>query len=251
MAELDLDDDSPPSKSKQNKAKMQIPLHENLPKDFHKDKQKDDPELLKELQFVSTKQDSFKVTRVAGKVKEGIYALFEKRAEELESLKRLVQILKNFIKRYKPAIIKLQLDEIKMMEELVKEKRKLQGEYDRYEKTGALERIKEIDDELVILREQSKDLSVKHFVNLSEDYLTKLQEASDSPNTKIRSVLTPAQIKKWNDIIILIPSSNQVYIQKSLSQLKGIQKDYQDWVEQNKKQLFNEEQEPMKVKVSA
>ena len=77
---------------------------------------------------------------------------------------------------------------------------------------------------------------MKHFVNLSDDYLAELQAASDSPNTKIRPALSPSQVKKWNEIIALIPVPNQVYIQKALRQLKGIQRDYQDWCDEQKKE---------------
>ena len=100
--------------------------------------------------------------------------MFEDRVEELESLRRLVTILKNFVKRYKQAIVKLQLNDIQTMESLVKEKRKLQREYEIYEKEEHLQRIKEIEVELTELRGRSKDLNVKHYVCLSEEYLTNL-----------------------------------------------------------------------------
>lgn len=64
-------------------------------------------------------------TRVDGPVKAEIFKLFETRAEELESFRRLVQTVKNWVKRYKSAIMKIQLEDMSDMEELVKEKRKL------------------------------------------------------------------------------------------------------------------------------
>ena len=64
-------------------------------------------------------------TRVDGPVKAAIFKLFETRAEELESFRRLVQTVKNWVKRYKPAIMKIQLEDMSDMEQLVKEKRKL------------------------------------------------------------------------------------------------------------------------------
>ena len=97
-------------------------------------------------------------------------------------------------------------------------------------------------------------MNVKHFVNLSEDYLLRLQQVSDSPNTKIRPALSASSIKKWTEIIALIPKDHHVYLQQSFKQLKGIQRDYQDWVDEQKK---NEEYEAMpedngdNVKVSA
>ena len=66
------------------------------------------------------------LTRVDGPVKESIYKLFEKRSEELESFRRLVMTIKNWIKRYKPTIMKIQLEDVKETETLVKEKRKLE-----------------------------------------------------------------------------------------------------------------------------
>ena len=66
------------------------------------------------------------MTRVDGPVKESIFKLFEKRSEELESFRRLVMTIKNWIKRYKPTIMKIQLEDVKEMETLVKEKRKLE-----------------------------------------------------------------------------------------------------------------------------
>jgi len=49
---------------------------------------------------------------------------------------------------------------------------------------------------------------------------------SDAPNTKIKPILSPAQVKKWNEIIALIPKENHPYIEKSIKQLKGVQSDY-------------------------
>ena len=143
--------------------------------------------------------------------------MFEDRVEELESLKRLVKLLKNFVKRYKQAIVKMQLADIDRTEKLVKEKRRLQRDYEKYEKEEHGKRLEEISAELVILKGRSIDLNVKHFVNLSDEYLVNLQAASNSPNTKIRPVFSKSQVDKWNVIIGLIPKDNHTYIQKSFS----------------------------------
>ena len=172
------------------------------------------------------------LTRVDGPVKESIFKLFEKRSEELESFRRLVTTIKNWIKRYKPTIMKIQLEDVKETETLVKEKRKLEVKIDQSNKQEDVNRMKEINKKLSDLRDRAKDLSVKSFTSLSPEYLELLQKNSDNPNKKVLAPLTNAQQAKWNEIFTLIPKENQVYIQKSISQLKGIQKEYQDWLEE-------------------
>ena len=65
------------------------------------------------------------MNRAHRKIKEKIFKMFEERVEELESLKMLVKLLKNFVKRYKQPIVKIQLADIDRTEKLVKEKRRL------------------------------------------------------------------------------------------------------------------------------
>ena len=99
MADLDLDDVEELSPNPQHRTlKQDIPLHQDLPKERFK--QKEAPTLLKEVQYVGEEQDRGE-SRVAGKVDASTYKMFEGRAEELESLRRIVQVLKNFTKRYR------------------------------------------------------------------------------------------------------------------------------------------------------
>ena len=156
-------------------------------------------------------------TRVDGPVKESIFKLFEKRSEELESFRRLVMTIKNWVKRYKPSIMKIQLEDVKETEILVKEKRKLEVKVEENNKQEDIERMKEINKKLSDLRDRAKDLSVKSFTSLSPEYLELLQKNSDNPNKKVLAPLTNAQQAKWNEIFKLIPKENQVYIQKSIS----------------------------------
>jgi len=68
---------------------------------------------------------------------------------------------------------------------------------------------------------------VKHFINPNKEYLEKLQQISNAPKTKIMPALgQKSQIQKWTDIFDKIPKHNQIYIYKSLNQLKLVQKDY-------------------------
>ena len=140
--------------------------------------------------------------------------------------------IKNWIKRYKPTIMKIQLEDVKETETLVKEKRKLEVKIEQSNKQEDVNRMKEINKKLSDLRDRAKDLSVKSFTSLKPEYLELLQKNSDNPNKKVLAPLTNAQQAKWNEIFALIPKENQVYIQKSISQLKGIQKEYQDWLEE-------------------
>ena len=167
MADLDLEDedieDVSPSR---NASKRNIPLHQDLPKDHNK--KKEEPATLKEVQFVDQRRPQ-QESRVEAKISEEIFKMFEDRVEELESLKRLVKLLKNFIKRYKQAIINMQLADIDKTEKLVKEKRKLQRDYEKYQKEEHARRIEEITIELTALKDRAIDLNVKHFVNLSDE----------------------------------------------------------------------------------
>ena len=152
------------------------------------------------------------MTRVDGPVKESIFKLFEKRSEELESFRRLVMTIKNWVKRYKPTIMKIQLEDVKEMETLVKEKRKLEAKIEQSNKQEDVDRVKEINKMLRNLRERAKDLSVRSFTSLNPEYLELLQKNSDNSTKKVLAPLTSAQQAKWNEILALIPKENQVYI---------------------------------------
>ena len=132
------------------------------------------------------------MTRVDGPVKESIFKLFEKRSEELESFRRLVMTIKNWIKRYKPTIMKIQLEDVKEMETLVREKRKLEVKIEESNKQEDINRMEEINKKLTDLRDRAKDLSVKSFTSLTPEYLELLQKNSDNPNKKVLAPLTNA-----------------------------------------------------------
>ena len=100
--------------------------------------------------------------------------------------------IKNWIKRYKPAIMKIQLEDVKEMETLVREKRKLEVKIEESNKQEDIDRMKEINEKLTDLRGRAKDLSVKSFTSLNPEYLELLQKNSDNPNKKVLAPLTNA-----------------------------------------------------------
>ena len=100
--------------------------------------------------------------------------------------------IKNWIKRYKPTIMKIQLDDVKEMETLVREKRKLEVKIEESNKQEDINRMKEINKKLSDLRDRAKDLSVKSFTSLNPEYLELLQKNSDNPNKKVLAPLTNA-----------------------------------------------------------
>ena len=115
MADLDLDDVDDARSPENAKisdpghvSKRDIALHPDLPKE--KFRRKEAPTLLKEVQYVGNPGGDDQArpeSRVAGRVDESTYQMFEDRAEELESLRRIVRVLKDFIKRYRKPIIAL------------------------------------------------------------------------------------------------------------------------------------------------
>ena len=100
--------------------------------------------------------------------------------------------IKNWIKRYKPTIMKIQLEDVKEMETLVKEKRKLEVKIEQSNEQEDIDRMKEINKKLIDLRGKAKDLSVKSFTSLTPEYLELLQKHSDNPNKKVLAPLTNA-----------------------------------------------------------
>ena len=95
-------------------------------------------------------------------------------------------------------------------EKLVKEKRKLIGWEDEPKLSDETKaRLEEIATELKKLREREINLSVKHFINPSKEYLEKLQQISETPKTKIMPALgQKSQIQKWTDIFKKIPEQS-------------------------------------------
>ena len=106
--------------------------------------------------------------------------------------------------------------------------------------------------ELAQLRDSVMCFSVAQFANASDEFLLKLGEkiaeekharetgANQTRKKKVRppTILTQNMKTNWNQIMSKIPESKQVYVQSSLSQLKGIQRDYQDWVNTNTNEEF-------------
>ena len=91
-------------------SKKDIKPHESL---YKKDyKRKEEPVEGKEIVYVAIKQEGFEETRMAGAVNENVLEMFQNRVSEIESLKIIIKTLKSFVKRYKTAIIKLQLVDI-------------------------------------------------------------------------------------------------------------------------------------------
>jgi len=152
-ANLNLEDSDMNDEEEEAKRQVRaaIPLHENLPKDaFVK---KADPKIGKEFEFMTgtlgKSTHSHIESRTTKPVNENILKKFQSRVEEVESLRKIHTQVKNWIKRYKLVIIKLQLEDMQTRDKLVKEKRKLVGWESEAEPTEATKaRLDEIAAEL-------------------------------------------------------------------------------------------------------